>query len=386
MSLNSDQIKLAIAGICAVALALGIGRFSYTPILPFMRESLDLSSSQAGIIGSWNYFGYLLGSFAILFPFFSYNLKSSFITACIISILSTALTATTDNFNFICLTRFVNGFAGALVLICGTSLVFSRLEKFRSPDLRLAHFSGFGLGMALSSIVVMACDHFHISWKGQWLFMALICLILFMPVIKLTPIQPEKTQKTLDWQPKKNGNFILLCVGYAFFGFGYIIYGTFISDFLRSSQDLNFLGNMAWLIAGIAAIPSAIFWQKIGNLTSIDTSLLLSSFVSALGALMLFFILSPPLIIISCIFFGFGIPGIVSLTLLEGRSRFKGNTTTSIAILTTFFSIGQILGPYISGSIIDYYNDYFLAILISAISLGLGGIFMLRTFRIFSYT
>ena len=37
---------------------------------------------------------------------------------------------------------------------------------------------------------------------------------------------------------------------------------------------------MAWLIAGIAAIPSAIFWQKIGNLTSIDTSLLLSSFLS----------------------------------------------------------------------------------------------------------
>ena len=385
MSLKSDQIKLAIAGIFAVTLALGIGRFCYTPILPFMRESLGLNSSQAGLIGSWNYFGYFLGSFTILFPFFSYNLKSSFIIACIISILSTALTATTDNFNLICFTRFANGFAGAVVLISGTSLVFSRLEKFLSPDLRLAHFSGFGLGMALSSIVVMTCEHFYISWKGQWLFMALICLILFIPVIILTPAQPKKTQKNLDSKSKTNGSFILLCIGYTFFGFGYIIYGTFISDFLRSSQDLNFLGNMAWLIAGIAAIPSAIFWQKIGTLTSIDTSLLLSSFVSALGALILFFTLSQPLIIISCILFGFGIPGIVSLTLLEGKNRFKGNTTTSIAILTTFFSIGQILGPYISGSIIDYYNDYLLAILISSISLGLGGVFMLRTFRRFSY-
>ena len=110
MSLKSDQIKLAIAGICAVALALGIGRFSYTPILPFMRESLDLSFSQAGIIGSWNYFGYLLGSFAILFPFFSYNLKSSFITAC------------TNDFNFSSIfSRQISAFDPCLGLIIGLS-------------------------------------------------------------------------------------------------------------------------------------------------------------------------------------------------------------------------------------------------------------------------
>ena len=53
MYFNSDQIKLALAGVLAVALALGIGRFSYTPILPHMREALDLSSSEAGLIGSW---------------------------------------------------------------------------------------------------------------------------------------------------------------------------------------------------------------------------------------------------------------------------------------------------------------------------------------------
>ena len=43
MKLDLDQIKLALAGVLAVALALGIGRFAYTPILPFMRESLGLT-------------------------------------------------------------------------------------------------------------------------------------------------------------------------------------------------------------------------------------------------------------------------------------------------------------------------------------------------------
>ena len=81
MKLDSDQIKLALAGVLAVALALGIGRFAYTPILPFMRESLGLNSSEAGLIASWNYFGYLIGSLSILFPLFNNRLKLSFITA-----------------------------------------------------------------------------------------------------------------------------------------------------------------------------------------------------------------------------------------------------------------------------------------------------------------
>ncbi len=381
MQINSNQIKLASAGIFAVAIALGIGRFSYTPILPFMREDLNLSSSEAGLIGSWNYFGYLLGSLLILFPFFGDRLRPSFLFACIISICSTALTPATENFFLICFARFVNGFTGAIVLICGTSLLFLRLEKFSHPDLRLAHFSGFGLGMALSSLGVIACNYFYIGWKGQWIFMALICIVLFIPVIVFTPSQSKEITKADKLQISGKGGFGLLCLGYACFGFGYIIYGTFIADFLRSSEDFRGLENISWLIAGLAAIPSAMIWQKIGNATSIDTSLLLSSFAAALGALILLVFSSKTLIIISCIFYGFGIPGIVSLSLLEGRRRFRGNTTTSIAILTTFFSIGQIIGPYASGSAIDYYDNYFFAISMAAVSLAFGGIFMLNPRR-----
>ena len=136
--------------------------------------------------------------------------------------------------------------------------------------------------------------------------------------------------------------------------------------------------NLAWLVAGIAAIPSAIFWQRIGALTSLDRSLLFSSVISALGAILLLIIDNKAGILISCFLYGFGIPGIVALTLLEGKRRYNGNVTAGIAILTTSFSVGQILGPYISGNIIDYYGNYFYAISASGIFLTFGGILMLR--------
>ena len=96
---------------------------------------------------------------------------------------------------------------------------------------------------------------------------------------------------------------------------------------------------------------------------------------------MLLFTNDPNIIFLSCVLYGFGIPGIVSLTLLEGRRRFQGNITFSIALLTTFFSVGQILGPYVSGTIIDYFDNYSLAIAISAVSLAIGGLLMLNPKR-----
>jgi predicted MFS family arabinose efflux permease len=65
---SESPVAVAIAGLVALAAALGIGRFVYTPILPVMAETLHLSKSQAGLIASTNLLGYLIGALLVATP------------------------------------------------------------------------------------------------------------------------------------------------------------------------------------------------------------------------------------------------------------------------------------------------------------------------------
>ncbi len=53
---------MALAGLAALAVAMGIGRFAFTPVLPMMLHDAGLSVVQGGWLASANYLGYLAGA------------------------------------------------------------------------------------------------------------------------------------------------------------------------------------------------------------------------------------------------------------------------------------------------------------------------------------
>ena len=59
--------RVLLAGAAGLALAVGIGRFAYTPVLPAMQEATGFGAASAGWIAGWNYFGYLLGALGASF-------------------------------------------------------------------------------------------------------------------------------------------------------------------------------------------------------------------------------------------------------------------------------------------------------------------------------
>ena len=57
-----NGLGLALAGLAALAVAMGIGRFAFTPLLPMMQQDAGLSVADGGWLASANYLGYLAGA------------------------------------------------------------------------------------------------------------------------------------------------------------------------------------------------------------------------------------------------------------------------------------------------------------------------------------
>ena len=381
MNKTNNVAILILTGIAALTIAIGIGRFSYTPILPYMISELKLTTTDAGLIASSNYLGYLLGSLIPIFPQFPKNIRSIFIYSIFISIISLFAMGLTNTFEIFILIRFIHGVFSAFVLILGTSLIVSHVQKKGKIFLGTAHFSGVGLGMALSAIVVSYLGFLNFKWDELWFSIGILAIILSFQIIKFTPIQKAEVKYNLKSKHKTNLGFSLITISYGLYGFGYVAFGTFISTMSRLTPGLEKTEPFVWFVVGIAGIPSVFFWNWFGSKIGNDIGLFLANLILGLGVLFSVLINNEFGIFLSCILFGISFVPITSMCLLEGQKRFSGSFIVSTAILTFSFSIGQMIGPYLSGLLTDYYGSFFFSMIISGIVLIFGSLLMINPNR-----
>ena len=381
MNKTNNVAILILTGIAALTIAIGIGRFSYTPILPYMISELNLTTTEAGLIASSNYLGYLLGSLIPIFPQFPKNIRSIFIYSIFISIISLFAMGLTNTFEVFILIRFIHGIFSAFVLILGTSLIVSHVQKKGKIFLGTAHFSGVGLGMALSAIVVSYLGFLNFTWDELWFSIGILAIMLSFQIIKFTPIQKAEVKYNLKSKNKTSLGFSLITISYGLYGFGYVAFGTFISTMSRLTPGLEKTEPFVWFVVGITGIPSVFFWNWFGSKIGNDIGLFLANLILGLGVLFSVLINNEFGIFISCILFGLSFVPITSMCLLEGQERFSGSFIVSTAILTFSFSIGQMIGPYLSGLLTDYYNSFFFSMIISGIVLIFGSLLMINPKR-----
>ena len=268
---------------------------------------------------------------------------------------------------------------GAIGLVIATNLIFSQITDRGRIDLRLAHISGFGVGMFLSAIAIWICSMFELQWNYQWFVIAILCLALTIPIIS-SPLE-KGSEASIDHASQSNKlslGFVGISVGYFFFGFGYIIFGTFIAALAVNTPALESIQHASWILVGVSAMPAIFIWQAISKLTSNHISLALSCFTCSAGILILYFFDGIAASLFACAAYGMGVVGIVGLVLMEGKIRHSGSIKFAVAFLTTTFSIGQIVGPYISGLMIDFFENYENAMLLSGCSLFMAGICMIN--------
>lgn len=101
-------------------------------------------------------------------------------------------------------------------------------------------------------------------------------------------------------------------------------------------------GSGAWVLAGLAAVPSSALWAWLGHRWSRPGLLLTALVVQAVGIALPAVVGGVPAALVSAILFGATFIGVSTLALAAGAHlRFP----RSVALLTAGYSVGQILGP-----------------------------------------
>ncbi len=378
---NYRILVLILIGTSALALAIGIGRFTYTPILPFMLEELNITKTVGGLIASWNFFGYLCGSLLSISSIFRKKIKFVFFISIVFSISTTFLMSINDEIIFFIVVRFISGLSSAFVLIFGTALILPSIQAFGEKSLSTSHFMGVGFGIVISSILVTILGNLGFHWYDLWIGVTILSIILAIPIFIYSPNETFQHSYSQNSNYKNNIGFTLITISYGLYGFGYVILGTFISTMARETTGLETTEMYIWLLVGLAGIPMVIFWPWFGKKIGNDLALFLACAIMGLGILMPVLLENKVGIISASILLGSTFIPITALALLEGQSRYSGSIRVSTAILTSSFSVGQMIGPYFGGVIIDLFNSYNIALSISSILLFIASILMINPTR-----
>ena len=278
-----QAILVAFAGSIALAAALGIGRFVYTPILPPMVEALGLTKSTAGLIASANFLGYLIGALVVATPLFGGSRRFWLLGALAISAITTGAMGFADSVAVFVALRFVGGAASAFVLVLASALVLERLAQSGHAGWSALCFAGVGIGIAVSAVLVAAMLGAGQSWQSLWLASGALSLLAAIIVGLLLQPHSAPARRGVEEKRPANRDLIRLIAAYGLFGFGYVITATFLVAIVRSTPTIRALEPVIWTVFGLAAAPSVALWTRIGTALGTSSAFALACLVEAVG-------------------------------------------------------------------------------------------------------
>ena len=136
--------RIAGAAMLALAVAMGVGRFAFTPLLPMMQDSYALTVADGAWLATANYAGYLAGALAALAPPVS---AATAITGGMLLIgLTTLGMGCTHEYSLWLALRALAGVASAWVMIYVSAWSLGRLAALGKPAIERPDICGRGIG------------------------------------------------------------------------------------------------------------------------------------------------------------------------------------------------------------------------------------------------
>ena len=377
MSLVSNALKpwqVIVGGICGLVLTIGLARFAFTPLLPQLQLQTGLTDAAAGGLAAINYAGYISGALAAAWiddVRWRHRLYSMGLWMALLSVAGMALSTWMPNW---ALWRFLGGLCGATGMLLGAGLVLGWLmRQGRRPELGV-HFIGLGLGIVVSALGAWGVSQLWTLWSSQWLAMAAMGLLFFIPAWFWRPPVPPAPPVAVTQDVHKVSRRWMLTMAGSYFaaGWGFVISATFTVAIVEREPALAGQGALAWALVGLAAMPAVFLWDKVARRWGDTRALLLAFGLQTVSVILPALSGSLAAALGGAVGYGATFIGIVSLTLALVGRRAPHNPGKAMARLTLSYGAAQVIAPVVAGAMAQATGTFKGALWLTAAVMFLG--------------
>ena len=381
---------VALAGAASLAVAMGLGRFAFTPLLPMMLHDGVIDLHSASWLASANYLGYLAGALLCTFqPWLRTRLPSlppadgpwllrAGLVATGLLTLGMALPAAP----LWPLLRFAAGVASAVVFVYTSGWCLAQLARLEAPELGGVMFTGPGAGIVVSGVFASGM----VAWQWQaatgWLIFGVLALMLTASVWRVfrggvgsgvgsgvgprpvaaaaAPAAQVQADPVALAAPRRgapgpalrrpaegsgHAEIATLAIAYGLAGFGYIVTATFLPVIARAALPGSPWLDLFWPTFGLGVIIGALLATRLR--VSGDLRLLLAGGYLVEAAGIGVGVWSPSLagFAIGSLMLGIPFTVITFLAMQEVRRLRPALAANYMGLITAVYGVGQIVGP-----------------------------------------
>jgi MFS family permease len=341
-----DAPRVALLGLVALASAMGIGRFAFTPLMPLMQAQGMLSFGQGAWLAGANYCGYLVGALACSFAPPEPR-RAARVAMVAVAAVTLAMGWTAQVGLWIVL-RFAAGVASAYVLVGVSAWALPALTQLGRPGWSGWVYAGVGVGIAAVGAMGLAAGIAHIEPATLWLSLGAVSAVA--SALTWSPLRPGAP--AVSQIARSDSRFgarewrLILC--YGAFGFGYIIPATFLPAMVRELVDEPAVFGWAWPVFGAMAAISTILTAPMLRRLSPRRIWISAQWIMALGVLAPVLARNLGTLLLAALCVGGTFMVITMVGMLEAR-RHTGQAGRLMAAMTAAFATGQLLGPLAVG-------------------------------------
>ena len=246
---------------------MGLGRFSYTPLIPALIEDGGLSAAEAGTVAAFNLAGFLIGALAA--PWLRRRMEeAALLRACLwITLACLVASIAPAGAAWLIFWRGVAGIAMGVMMVYALAVVTRHAPPDRLGAATGIVFTGVGIAILASGVLVplLLRSSLVMAWSGLALFGAAGVAVALWGWRAATPAEMAPRGRPRSRFRPSAAAFRLIAAQ-SMFGIGLVPHSIYWVDYLvRGLGESMGIGGFHWVLFGLGAMTGTFLWGRLAD-------------------------------------------------------------------------------------------------------------------------